>query len=120
VDLGVALVAGSQASEVVQVSEAALDDPALAPEPRPVRAGAAGDDRCDAECSKQPPVLVVVIASIGEESIGLPARASELAGDRTAVEVFEQRDQLGDVVAVAAGEADRQRDATGVDQQMML
>lgn len=31
-DLGVALVAGSETPEVVQVGEAALDDPALATE----------------------------------------------------------------------------------------
>jgi hypothetical protein len=36
------------------------------------------------------------------------------------VEVFDQRQQLGDVVAVPAGQADRQRDAAGVDEQMVL
>ena len=32
----------------------------------------------------------------------------------------EQRDQLGDVVAVAAGDRERERDPGGVDQEMML
>jgi hypothetical protein len=32
----------------------------------------------------------------------------------------DQRDELGDVVAVAAGEADRQRDAAGVADQVVL
>jgi hypothetical protein len=36
------------------------------------------------------------------------------------VEVVQQRDELGDVVAVAAGQRDRQRDAGRVDQQMVL
>jgi hypothetical protein len=65
-------------------------------------------------------VLVVVIAAVGEQPVGLLAWTSDLAGDRTAVEVFDQRDELGDVVAMPAGEADRQRDAAGVDEQMVL
>jgi hypothetical protein len=36
------------------------------------------------------------------------------------VQILEQRDQLGDVVAVATGEGDRKRDAAGVDEQMVL
>jgi hypothetical protein len=52
VDLGVALVAGSEAPEVVQVSEAPLDDPALAAEAGAMRAATAGDHGCDAERSE--------------------------------------------------------------------
>jgi hypothetical protein len=32
------------------------------------------------------------------------------------VQVVQQREQLGDVVAVAAGQRDGQRDAGGIDQ----
>jgi len=56
-------------------------------------------------------VLVVVIASVGENTVGLLAWATTLAGDGAGVEVFKQRDQLGDVVAVPTGQADRQRNA---------
>ena len=65
-------------------------------------------------------MLVVVIATVGKEPVGLLAWTTDLSGDRPAVEVFEQRDQLGDVVAVPAGQSDRQRDAAGVDEQMVL
>lgn len=119
-DLGVALVAGSEPAEVVQVSEAALDDPALAPEARPVGPTAASDHRCDPERSQQPAVLVVVIAPVGQQPVGLLARSSDLAGDRPAVQILKQRNQLGDVVAVATGEGDRKRDAAGVDEQVVL
>jgi hypothetical protein len=50
----------------------------------------------------------------------------DVAGDRLhtgedpAVKIFDQRQQLGDVVAMPTGQADRQRDAAGVDQQMVL
>jgi hypothetical protein len=120
VDLGVALVAGSQAPEVVQVSEAALDDPTLFSEAGAVGCSTAGDDRCDAERSQEPAVLVVVIAPVGQQPVGLLARASDLAGDRPSVQILEQRDQLGDVVAVATGEGDRKRNAAGVDEQVVL
>jgi hypothetical protein len=65
-------------------------------------------------------VLVVVIATVGQQPIGLLAWPSDLSGDRPPVEIFDQREQLGDVVALPAGEADRQRDAAGVDKQMVL
>jgi hypothetical protein len=45
---------------------------------------------------------------------------SHLSGDRPAVEVFDQRQQLGDIVAVPTGETDRQRDAAGVYEQVVL
>ncbi len=41
------------------------------------------------------------------QPVGLLAWPSDLAGDRPAVEVFAQRDQLRDVVALPAGEGDR-------------
>lgn len=119
-DLGVALVAGSETPEVVQVSEATLDDPALAPKPGTVRCSTASDHRCDPERSQEPAVLVVVIATIGQQPIRLLAWASDLAGNGPAVEVFDQRDQLGDVVALPAGEGDRKRNATGLDEQVVL
>lgn len=119
-DLGVALVAGPQAAEVVQVGKAALDDPALAAKTRAVRAAASGDHGCDPERPQQPAVLVVVIAAVGEQPVGLLAWPSDLAGDGPTVEVFDQRDQLGDVVAVPSGEGDRQRDAAGDHEQVVL
>ena len=119
-DLGVALVAGSETAEVVQVGEAALDDPAMAAEPGPVWRAAAGDDRCDPERSQQPAVLVVVIAPVGQQPVGLLARAATLAFHWPVVQILEQRDQLGDVVALPTGEGDRQRDAAGIDEQVVL
>lgn len=45
---------------------------------------------------------------------------SESAEDRPALEVFDQRDQLRDVVAVPASQSDRERDAARVDEQVVL
>lgn len=65
-------------------------------------------------------MLVVVIAAVGEETVGLLAWPSDLASDGPAVEVFDQWDQLGDVVAVPASQRHRERDAAGVDEKVVL
>lgn len=118
--LGVSFVADPEAAEVVQVREAAFDDPAPGAQPGAVLDAAPGDDRFDAARPQQPAVLVVVIAAVGQHDVGLLARAAELAGDRSGAQVVEQRQELGDIVAVAAGQRDRQRDPGRVDQEMVL
>jgi hypothetical protein len=120
VHLGVAFVADPQAAEVVQVREAALDDPALAAEPGAVLAAASCDAVLDAAVVQQAPVLVVVIAAVGDDEIGLLAGPAALAGDRSGVQVVQQRHQLRDVVAVTARQRDRERDAGGVDEKVVL
>lgn len=120
VDLWVAFVAGAQAAEVVQVREAAFDDPAFAAEVGAVLDAAFGDDGFDPAGPEQAAVLVVVIAAIGEEPVGLAAWAAWLARDRLGVQLLEQRDQLRDVVAVAAGQRDRERDPGRVNEEMVL
>jgi hypothetical protein len=102
------------------VSEAALHDPALSAEAGAVGCSAAGDHGRDPEGSQEPAVLVVVIATVGEEPVGFLAWPADLAGHGPAVEVFDQRDQLGDVVAVPASQPDRERDAARVDEQVVL
>lgn len=119
-DLGVAFVADPEAAEVVEVREAALDDPALAAEVGAVLDTTLCDDGFDPAVPEQPAVLVVVIAAVGEHPVGLAARAARLAGDRPGVQVLEQRDELRDVVAVAAGQRDRERDPGRVDEQVVL
>jgi hypothetical protein len=104
----------------VQVREAALDDPSLASEPGSVRDATLGDDRLDPPRPEQPAVLDEVIAAVGQHGVGFLARAADLAGHRPGGEVIEQRQQLGDVVAVAAGQRDGQRNAGRVDQQVVL
>lgn len=115
-----ALVADAQPAEVVQVCEATLDDPALSAEAGAVLGAAAGDDRFDAAVPEQPAVLVVIVAAVGEHEVGLLARAADLAGDRPGVQRVEQRQELGDVVAMAAGQRDRERDPGRVDEEMVL
>jgi hypothetical protein len=114
----VAFVAGAQASQVVQPRERALHDPPLAPEMRAVLDAAAGNHGLDAARPQLAPVLVVVIATVGQDAIGALARPADLARDRA--DRVDQRQQLGDVVAVAAGQRDRQRNPVAVGQQVVL
>lgn len=63
--------------------------------------GAPGDDRLDAALPDEAPVLVVVIAAIGDHLFGAVAWAPAPAANR--LDRVDQRQQLGDVVAVGAG-----------------
>jgi hypothetical protein len=60
----------------------------------------------------------VVVAAVGDQGGGAPARAAHLAPDgRHGV---HERQELGDVVAVAAGQADGERDAARVGEEVVL
>jgi hypothetical protein len=102
------------------VREAAFDDPALSSEPGAVLGAAPSDQRLDPASPQQPTVLVVVIATIGDHDIGFLPRPPSLTGDGSAVQVVQQRQQLGDVVALAAGQRNGERDARRVDEQVVL
>ena len=98
--VGVALPADAEPSELVQPGEAALHDPALGAKSRAVLLAAPGDQGLDAASPKLAAILVMVIAPIGEQPIG----AGPLGECREAI---DQRQELGDVVALAAGQGDR-------------
>jgi hypothetical protein len=102
----------------VKPREGALHDPAFFAEARPVLGVAPGDHGLHATRPQLTAVLVVVIAAVGEEPLSALARTSRLTGDGTYS--VDQRQQLGDVVAIAASQADRERNPIGVGDQMVL
>ena len=116
--VGAAFVADEQALEVVQPGEGALDDPALASESGSVLGLAASDHRLNPPLPEQVPVLIVVVAAVGDQAIGTATRAANRTGDRR--NGVEERDQLGDVVAVAAGDRPREREPAAVDEEVVL
>ena len=79
---------------------------------------APGDHGFHAPRTQLAAVLVMVIAAVGEEPLGTSSRTSGLAGDRA--DAVDQRQQLGDVVAVPAGQADRKRNAVRICDQVVL
>jgi hypothetical protein len=60
----------------------------------------------------------VVVASVGEQRVGLTARTADPATDRR--DRLEQWQELGDVVAVASGQQDRERGAVPVGDQVVF
>ncbi|GAA2014755.1 hypothetical protein GCM10009799_48780 [Nocardiopsis rhodophaea] len=60
----------------------------------------------------------MVTAPIGKHSVQAALRTAALAARRPGG--FQQRDELGDVVAVAAAQRDRERSSVRVGDQMVL
>lgn len=79
---------------------------------------APGDHWLDAACPEFAAVLVVVVAAVSNQLLGALPGTTRLSGDRA--DLLDEWDQLGDVVAVAAGQADGKRDAVAIDDQMVL
>jgi hypothetical protein len=112
VDVVAAVGADEEASAVVEPGEGAFDDPTVLAKRGAVLGLTAGDHWLDPAFPDQPAVLVVVVAAIGEQRLGPSTRPPDSATDgRHPVEEVEQ---LGDVVAVAAGERPGQRDPAAV------
>jgi hypothetical protein len=118
VHVGAALVADEEALEAVQPGEGALDDPAVTPQTGAVLGLPARDHRLDASLAEQPAVLVVVVAAVGDHAVRSMARPANKAAHRG--HCIEERDQLGDVVAVRAGEREREREPLLVNEEMVL
>jgi len=118
VDVVAAVGADEQSAAVVEPGEGALDDPAMAAEPGAMVGLAPSNDRFHAELTDQAAVLVVVVAAVGDQRPWPSTRPTDATTDgRHAV---EQLDQLGDVVAVAAGERPGKRDTASVYKEMVL
>jgi hypothetical protein len=79
---------------------------------------AAGDHGSDAAGADQAAVLVVVVAAIGEQVRWSTFRSSDHSSNRR--DGIDQWDQLRDIVAVPAGQRDRERNTAGVGDQVVL
>jgi hypothetical protein len=113
-----AVVADEQSFAVVEPSEGALDDPADVAEAGAVLGLAASDLGLDPSSAELAPVLVVVVAAVGGDPLGPLARAADLAAYRW--HALNERDELCDVVAVAAGHRPREWDPARVYEKVML
>ena len=113
-----AVGANEQPAPVVQPGEGAFDDPTVTTEPGAVLGLAAGDQRFDAAPPDEAAVLVMVVAAVGDDAVGATPRPTDTsANGRHSV---QQREQLGDVVAVAAGERPGKRQPAAVYEEMLL
>src|SRR5215207_7572383 len=113
-----AVGAEEQPAAVVEPGEGAFDDPAVSAEAGAVYGLAPGDHRLDAALPEQPPVLVVVVAAVGDDAVGSPPWPSDATADRRYP--IEQRQQLRDVVAVTAGQRPGQRQPAAIYEEMLF
>ena len=79
---------------------------------------AACDYRLDTALAHELAVLVVVVAAIGDHAVGSAARPATSSPHRR--HRVQERDQLGDVVAVAARDGEGERETGRVDQEVVL
>lgn len=96
------LPADAQASEPVRVGEGAFHDPVLSAESGAVLGASAGDERLHAEVPDQAAVLVVVVAAVAEHGVGPAPEPAALAANGR--QCLKQWNELGDVIAVPAGQ----------------
>ena len=117
-DLGAAVVADEEPLEVVEPGEGALDDPAGAAQPGAVPGLPTGDLRSDPASAELATVLVVVVAAVSDQTLGSSARPADFAAHRR--HTLDERDELSDVVTVAAGQRPGERDPGCVYEKVML
>jgi hypothetical protein len=118
VDVVAAVVADEESFELVEPGEGAFDDPAVAAEAGAVLGLASCDLWGDSALAELAAAAVVVVAAVGADTIGSAARPANLAAHRR--DAVDKRDQLGAVMAVAAGERPGERDPGRVYEKVML
>jgi hypothetical protein len=118
VDVVAAVGADEESAAVVEPGEGAFDDPAVAAEPGAVLGLTARDHGLDAAAPDEAAVLVVVVATVGDQRPGSTPRPADAAAHRR--DAVEQLEQLRDVVAVAAGQRPGKRDAAAVYEEVVL
>ena len=102
----------------MQQRDRSFHDPAVHAQAGAVPGATPGEVRGDLEPADLVPVDLVVIAAVGVQVLGAAQWLATLTADRR--DGLDQRDQLGDVVAVAAGGDCRERDAVRFDDQVVL
>ena len=117
-DLVAAVVTNEQSFVVVEPGEGALDDPTNAAKPGAVLGQTTRDLRFDPSGAELTAVPVMVVAAVGDDPVGAAAWPANLAAYRR--DALDERDQLGDVVAVAAGDRPGEWDPGRVYEKVML
>ncbi len=118
VDVGSPFPAGAEPAEAVEPGDGALDHPPVGAQAGAMHGSASGDGGDDAAGADLVAVDVVVVAAVGEQRVGSASRVSDAAAHGR--DGVEQGQELGDVVAVAAGQQDSERSAVTVGDHVVL
>lgn len=117
-DIGAALESRAQPAHLVKPRERALYHPTLLSQTRTVWRTASGDTRADATCPQPAPVPLGVVASVSQQSLRTPARASTLTAYRR--HSAHQAVQLRGVVTVGRRDMLGQRHALSVGNDVVF
>ena len=113
-----ALVTDIEAAEAMQPGERPFDDPACGPEATAVRGLAAGQDRENAAGAELVTMPFRVVPAVALHTIRSAPGASARPAERR--DGVDERQQLGDVVAVRRGEDGDQGNPARLGQKVML
>lgn len=102
----------------MEPGDGGLGVPADLAQARAVRPAPSNDLRCDAALAQSAAIEVVVVTAVGTQHPGFAPGAAPLAPHRP--KAVDQRQKLGDIVAVATGQRHPQRSAAGIGQHVML
>ncbi len=112
------LIANAQSTKPMKPSDRAFDHPTGCAQSRPVLGVASSNFRFDLSGMQPRSMRVRVVAAVSLDTPGAADGVTRLAGDCR--NQINQREQLGDVVAIRTGENQRERDALRVDRQVVL
>lgn len=115
---GQTLAADAQLAEVVKPGNGSFDDPSRFSQTAAVRFAATCDQGFDSGSVERPAILIVIVATVGLNQQRFGQRTSPLAANRR--NCVDKRQQLGDVVAVGAGQDYRERDALPLGDEVVL
>jgi hypothetical protein len=118
VNVSAALETNTEATEVMQPGMCALNDPAMFPKATAMFGTAPGDHRFDTAITQRLPVSLGVVTTIGvDHTRSLQWVAAQAANRWNRV---DQRQQLGEVVDVRAGQDRGERGAVGIGDDVVL
>jgi hypothetical protein len=117
-NVGATFIPDAQPPMLEEPRNGPLDDPAVLAQSTAVGRAPAGQHRENATPTQLTPVRLRIVGPVSLDPIGSPAGSSHFARDRG--DRVDQRQQLRDVIAIGSRDLDRQGNATGIGDQMML
>ncbi len=117
-NLGETFVANTQSAVLVQPGKGPLHDPTKHAQATAVFSPSPGQQWLDAPTAQQPPMRLGVVGSVSLDFIGTAPRMTPLPPDGR--DGIHQGQQLGDVVAVGAGQLPGQGDAVALDEEVVF
>ena len=117
-DLGESLIADSQTMEIMEPSMRTFDYPSILSESAAVLSAALGEYRFNTPFAQSASVCFGVVSAVSIDDLGFLQRAAANATDDW--NRVDQRQQLCDVMAIGAGQNNRERHPVCVSSDMVL